>query len=163
MSEVAALVARSSLASVMPKRLGMKNRNDRRQSERESRRKAHHPAPMRRTVTRPGDMRRVRTSLVPHVVTFGILAFGTTAFAGGAKGIVYPPPTGPLVPIYLLLAVSFFVVGACMWFVGSVFTDRRFTNADPRTQVKLAREALAPILEILGLLHKTAVKPAPAS
>src|SRR6266487_6477166 len=91
-----------------------------------------------RRKTRQGDVQSARPSLVPHVVTFGILTFGTTAFAGGAKGIVMPPPDGPLVPLCLLLAVSFFVVGACMWFVGGVFTDRRFANADPQTRVRLA-------------------------
>ena len=51
----------------------------------------------------------------------------------------------------------------CLWFVGGVFTDRRFTGADPEKRVKLAREALAPILEILGLLHKAPPKPATGS
>ena|SRR6266567_5487777 len=116
-----------------------------------------------RQKTRQGDVQSARPSLVPNVVTFGILAFGTTAFAGGAKGIVDPPPGATLIPVLLLLAVSFFVVGACMWFVGGIFTDRRFTSADPRTRVKLAREALAPVLAILGLLHKGSASPAPPS
>ena len=130
----------------------MKRQSDRRHLLGRSRRK-----------TRQGDVQRARPNLVPNVVTFGILAFGTTAFAGGAKGIVDPPPGDTLIPVLLLLAVSFFVVGACMWFVGGIFTDRRFTSADPRTRVKLAREALAPVLAILGLLHKGSASPAPAS
>jgi hypothetical protein len=60
--------------------------------------------------------------------------------------------------LYFIAAVTFFVLGACMWFVLGVFTDVRFTRADPETQVKLGREALAPILEILGLLHKSSAK-----
>jgi hypothetical protein len=109
---------------------------------------------------RGGDRHPVAASRVPQVVTFGVLTFGATAFAGGAKGIVMPPPDGQLVLVYLLFAMTFFVVGMCLWFVGGVFTDRRFTGADPEKRVKLAREALAPILEILGLLHKAPAKPA---
>jgi hypothetical protein len=102
-------------------------------------------------------------SIVPHIVTLGILAFGTTAFAGGAKGLVLPPPGAAESLLCLLAAVTFFVLGACMWFVLGVFTDPRFMRADPRAQVKLAREALAPVLEILGLLHKPSTKPVPAT
>src|SRR2546426_3722616 len=106
-------------------------------------------------VVRPGSD-GVRTALVPHIVTFGILAGATTAFAGGAKGMIAPPPGVPL--LYFLAAVTFFVLGALMWFVLSVFTDQRFTRADPRTQVKLAREALAPVIQILGGLQKSSAK-----
>jgi hypothetical protein len=93
-------------------------------------------------------------------VPLGILLFGTSAFAGGAKGIIAPPPEVTGVLLYFLAGVTFFVVGACMWFVLGVFTDRRFTRAAPSTQVKLAREALAPVLQILGLLHKSPARPA---
>jgi hypothetical protein len=117
----------------------------------------------RGTATQRGDAGSVRAALVPQLAPFGILAIATTAAAGGAKGVVAPPPDATLVPIYLLMAVSFLVVAICLWFVSSVFTDRRFTKADPRARVKLAREALAPILEILGLLQKAPAKPAPAS
>jgi len=103
----------------------------------------------------------VRAALVPHIVTFGILAGATTAFAGGAKGMIKPPPGVPL--LYFLAAVMFFVLGALMWFVLGVFTDQRFTRADPRTQVKLAREALAPVIQILGGLQKSSAKVALAT
>jgi hypothetical protein len=102
-------------------------------------------------------------SIVPHIVTVGILAFGTTAFAGGAKGLVLPPPGAAVSLLCLLAAVTFFVLGACMWFVLGIFTDPRFVRADPRAQVKLARAALAPVLDILGLLHKPSTKPVPAT
>jgi hypothetical protein len=115
------------------------------------------------TGARGGDRQPISTSLVPQVVTFGVLTFGATAFAGGAKGLVMPPPDGQLVLVYLLFAMTFFVVGMCLWFVGGVFTDRRFASAEPEKRVKLAREALAPILEILGLLHKAPAKPATGS
>ena len=98
---------------------------------------------------------------MPHIVTFGILAGATTAFAGGAKGMINPPPGVPL--LYFLAAVTFFVLGALMWFVLGVFTDQRFTRADPRTQVKLAREALAPVIQILGGLQKSSAKAALAT
>jgi hypothetical protein len=104
-----------------------------------------------------------RMALVPQVVISGILLSGTAAFAGGAKGILAPPPEGAGVLLYLVAAVTLFVLGACMWFVLGIFTDDRFTGADLETQVKLAREALGPVLEILGLLHKSSAKPAPAS
>jgi len=100
-------------------------------------------------------------ALVPHIVTFGILAGATTAFAGGAKGMINPPPGVPL--LYFLAAVTFFVVGALMWFVLGVFTDQRFIRADPRTQVKLAREALGPVIQLLGGLHKSSAKAALAT
>ena len=103
------------------------------------------------------------STLVPQLVTFGVLGLGLTAAGGGLKGIVMPPPGAPLVPVYLFLAVSFFVVAICMWLIGRVFTDPRFTRATPREQVKLARQALAPVLEILGLLQKTSLKPAEAA
>lgn len=112
----------------------------------------------RRTVTRPRF-----GVIVPQIVTLGILVFGTTAFAGGAKGLVWPPPGPGASLLFLLAAVTFFVLGACMWFVLSVFSDPRFMRADPRAQVKLAREALAPVLEILGLLHKSSTRPAPVT
>ena len=98
---------------------------------------------------------------MPHIVTFGILAGATTAFAGGAKGMINPPPGVPL--LYFLAAVTFFVLGALMWFVLRVFTDQRFTRADPRTQVKLTREALAPVIQILGGLQKSSAKAALAT
>jgi hypothetical protein len=98
------------------------------------------------------DPAPVRVALVPQIVTFGILAGATTAFAGGAKGIIQAPPDAPL--LYFIAAVTFFVVGALMWFVLRVFSDARFTRADPRIQVKLAREALAPVIQLLGGLQK---------
>jgi|SRR5215470_17072060 len=111
-----------------------------------------------------GRVRRaLRTTLVPQIVTFGILALGLTAAGGGLKGIIKPPPGAPLVPIYLLMAVAFLVVAACMWLVTRVFSDPRFIRADPRVQVRLARQALAPVLDILGLLQKTSWKPESAT
>lgn len=99
-------------------------------------------------------------ALVPQIVTSGILLSATAAFAGGAKGILAPPPEGAGVLLYFVAAVTLFVLGACMWFVLGIFTDERFTRADPGTQVKLGREALAPVLEIVGLLNKSSAKPA---
>ena len=116
-----------------------------------------------KAVTRRKARQAARSALVPQIVTFGILAFGTTAFAGGAKGIIAPPPEVTGVLLYFLAAVTFFVLGACMWFVLGVFTDQRFNRADPSTQVKLAREALAPVLEILGMMHKSTAKAPPAT
>ena len=122
----------------------------------------------RRSTTKTRGRTRQRSPgpgsvFVPQIVTLGILAFGTTAFAGGAKGLVWPPPGPGASLLYLLAAVTFFVLGACMWFVLRVFTDPRFMRTDPRAQVKLAREALAPVLEILGLLHKSSTRPAPVT
>jgi hypothetical protein len=99
-------------------------------------------------------------ALVPQIVIAGILLFGTVAFAGGAKGIIAPPPGAGSALLYLIAAVTFFVLGACMWFVLGIFTDARFARADLDTQVKLGREALAPVLELLGLLHKSSAKAA---
>jgi hypothetical protein len=59
--------------------------------------------------------------------------------------------------------VTLFVLGACMWLMLGIFTDERFARADLETQVKLGREALAPVLEILGLLHRSSARPAAAS
>jgi tellurite resistance protein TehA-like permease len=100
-------------------------------------------------------------ALVPHIVIVGILLGATTACAGGAKGLFNPPPGVPL--LYFIVGVTFFVVGALMWFVLGVFTDRRFTGADPRTQVKLAREALGPVIQILGGLQTSSAKAALAT
>jgi hypothetical protein len=105
----------------------------------------------------------VRAALVPQIVTFGILAVGAGVFAAGAKGIIVPPPGIPGVLACSLAAVTFFVVGACMWFVLGVFTDRRFIRANPRAQVKLAGEALAPVIQLLGGLQKSSTKPALAT
>ena len=75
--------------------------------------------------------------------------------------MINPPPGVPL--LYFLAAVTFFVVGALMWFVLGVFTDQRFTSADPRTQVKLAREALAPVIQLVGGLQNSMPKAALAT
>jgi hypothetical protein len=100
-------------------------------------------------------------ALVPQIVVGGILLSATAAVAGGAKGILAPPPEAAGVLLYLVASVTLFVLGACMWFVLGVFMDDRFTRADLGTQVTLGREALAPVLEILGLLHKASARPAP--
>jgi hypothetical protein len=134
-----------------------------RRSKAATRRKARQSTGSTPRTAGPSRSGSVRTTLVPQIVTFGILAFGTTAFAGGAKGIIAPPPSVTGVLLYFLAAVTFFVLGACMWFVLSIFTDQRFMRSDPGTQVKVAREALAPVLEILGLLHKPSAKAASAS
>src|SRR5262249_56538689 len=108
----------------------------------------------------PASVRPAARTFVPQLVTCGVLGLGITAGGGGLKGIVMPPPGAPLVPIYLFLAVACFVITICMWLISRVFTDPRFLLATPRAQVRLAREALAPVLEILGLLQKTSLKPA---
>lgn len=136
----------------MPWAVGMERQHRSRRSRTGTRRQPQ-PAPGR------GRSR----GTVPWIVTYGILLFGTTAFAGGAKGIVNPPPAAAASLVFLLASVTFFVLGAFMWFVLGVFTDQRFMRASPAVQVKLAREALAPVLEILGLLHKPSANPAPAT
>src|SRR5207302_2464856 len=100
------------LASSMLEAGSMKQQHISRRSKAVTRRKTHQPT---RSSAVSGVRRGpdgVRAALVPHIVTFGILAGATTAFAGGAKGMIAPPPGVPL--LYFLAAVTFFVLGALM-------------------------------------------------
>jgi len=103
------------------------------------------------------NRRRVRAYRSPAflaVVTMLILGVGLVSGVASAKAFVWPPPPAVVGLVASVLAIMFFVIAACVWFVGSVFGDQRFAAASPSARVKLAGQALAPILAILGLLPK---------
>ena len=144
------LLRKMHSAWVMRRRTGMNRRSNGEHSGRGAATAGHRAMPGRAAGAGGGAHR----TLLPQIITIGTALFGTTAGAGGVKGFVGPPPGPFLIPICFFFAISFFIVALCMWFICGLFADPRFRDADPRTQVDLARRALAPILAVLGLLQK---------
>ena len=83
-----------------------------------------------------------------------ILVIGIVAGAGAARGFLWPPPAPVVALMGSVLATFLFVLAALIWFIGSIFGDQRFAAASPAARVKLASQALAPVMTILGLLPK---------
>jgi hypothetical protein len=83
-----------------------------------------------------------------------IVLIGMVAGGGAARGFLWLPPAPVLALMGSVLATFFFVLAALIWFIGSIFGDRRFAAASPASRIKLATRALAPVMTILGLLPK---------
>lgn len=83
-----------------------------------------------------------------------IVLIGMVAGGGAARGFLWPPPAPVLALMGSVLATFFFVLAVLVWFIGSIFGDQRFAAASPAVRIKLASQALAPMMTILGLLPK---------
>lgn len=94
-----------------------------------------------------------------HLIIAGILGFAGVAVVGAAKGIFFlPPPSELFALVLLILGVVLMVVDLAVWVFIPVFNAIRAMTASPATQVKLATDALKPILSLLKLLPRVPIR-----
>jgi hypothetical protein len=108
--------------------------------------------------TRPAKQRSPRMEYkhpaVLLVIMTLIVLVGMVAGGGAVGGFLWLPPAPVLALMGSVLATFLFVLAALIWFIGSIFGDQRFADASPAARIKLASQALAPVMTILGLLPK---------